>query len=313
MALHFKQSLEHFVATTFGFDERIFTEFAYDVGTTPLSSLYYPLATVILYCILIPTLQGFMVGKKSPPLKHILIVHNLFLCVVSALLAMYMALTLAIYFEHHNYSVGHVFCSLDWNDQRGSLTLAFYINHLLKYYELLDSIFLALKHKDIGFLHAYHHPATLVLTWTQLVDNTSVQWTIIFLNLLVHVVMYFYYFMSLLKVKLPWKKCVTIFQIVQFVLDASFIYGACITIYFFGGCRSSARAAIIGAFIITSYLYLFIEFYIEIYNTKAQARRLLLSKQKKALAIQQQPNQTKDDTHHQPLLFLKKGAIITKE
>merc|ERR1712212_1245685 len=66
-----------------------------------------------------------------------------------------------------------LFCALNHHEQRGTLSFIYYVNHLLKYYELLDTVFLALKKKNIGFLHGYRPPATLVLTWGQLVDSTG--------------------------------------------------------------------------------------------------------------------------------------------
>ena len=131
--------------------------------------------------------------------------------------------------------------------------------------QLIDTVFLALKKKKIGFLHFYHHPATLMLTWIQLADVTGVQWIPILLNLCVHSVMYFYYAMSVLKVKMPWKRLVTILQISQFVLDIIACYSAWL-ILGLRSCHGTHRAAFAGCAILTSYLWLFVEFYQKIYR-----------------------------------------------
>jgi fatty acid elongase 3 len=142
-----------------------------------------------------------------------------------------------------------------------------------------------------AFLHTYHHGATALLCYTQLIGHTPVSWPVITLNLAVHVVMYWYYFQSARGIRIWWKKYITVGQITQFVLDlgtsfhpvplvssnnfAGFIYFASFT-YFtstywphvpnMGKCAGEEFAAIAGICIITSYLFLFLAFYFATYK-----------------------------------------------
>eukprot|EP01083_Nonionella_stella_P294882 1002221_1 len=263
-----RDEMQSIITTVTGLESSYITEFEFQVGKIPMTSLRFPLITVLLYCIFIPLLQNYMKGRSAPPLKYILIIHNIFLSSISFFLAIFLIVSLLSISQQYNYGFTTVFCALNHYEQTGHLQFIYYVNHLLKYYELLDTIFLALKGKKISFLHGYHHPATLVLTWTQLIDSTGVQWVVILLNLFVHSVMYFYYTMAALKIRMPWKKIVTISQIVQFILDLTACYTAWAVHNFYGKCFGTNRAGITGCFILSSYLFLFVDFYQMTYNKK---------------------------------------------
>ncbi|QEL58070.1 hypothetical protein CJJ09_000101 [Candidozyma auris] len=77
--------------------------------------------------------------------------------------------------------------------------------------------------------------------------------------------MYWYYFLAARGIRVWWKEWVTRFQIIQFILDLGFVYFATFhkLIYF---------AAYYGCAILSSYLVLFIAFYIDVYKRKGSRR-----------------------------------------
>ncbi|KAL3470323.1 ELO family [Aspergillus californicus] len=262
-------------------------------GSTPMTTVQGTLATLATYYVVV--LGGRQLMKNVPAFKlqTAFVLHNFILTVISGgLLALFLEQLLPTLW---NNGVLHAICDPQggWTDE---LVVLYYLNYLTKYLELLDTVFLVLKKKPLTFLHTYHHGATALLCYVELVGRTSVSWVPITLNLTVHVVMYWYYFQSARGIRIWWKRYITILQIAQFVIDIGFIYFASYTFFastYFpwvpntGACMGDETAACFGVFIISSYLLLFISFYVTTYNAKApklfdHASRAL-SAQKKGL------------------------------
>ena len=94
----------------------------------------------------------------------------------------------------------------------------------IKIFELLDTVFMILRHKQrqISFLHVYHHGSMLILTDLGQRYYPYIPFAVyLLLNSIVHVVLYFYYGLTALYPDNPpqWKRQMTEIQILQFFLD----------------------------------------------------------------------------------------------
>ncbi|KAI7865422.1 GNS1/SUR4 family-domain-containing protein [Spinellus fusiger] len=253
-------------------------QFTYTEGVTPLSTVNEVVATCITYFIVIFGGRYLMTNIPAFKFKFFFQVHNFLLTVVSGII---LALMVEQIFPIlYNHGLLYAICSNEAWTQR--LELLYYLNYLVKYWELIDTVFLVLKKKKLEFLHYYHHSLTMVLCFTQLNGKTSVSWVPIVLNLTVHVLMYYYYFRTAAGAKIWWKKYLTTMQIIQFVIDLVAIY-FCTYTYFtatywphfpnMGSCAGTETSALFGCALLSSYLLLFINFYRITYKEKAEAAR----------------------------------------
>ncbi|OLN86790.1 putative elongation of fatty acids protein 1 [Colletotrichum chlorophyti] len=262
-------------------------EFEFVYGRTPFSTLTEAMTMVVLYLVVIFGGREVMRNRKPLELNTLFKIHNLFLSLLSgALLVLFIEQLVPSLWRGGLYE--NICGASGWTQP---LVLLYYVNYLTKYYELIDTVFLMVKKKPLTFLHCYHHPATALLCFTQLIGDTPISWVPITLNLTVHVVMYWYYFQTARGVKVWWKQWITRLQIAQFVLDLGFVYFASYDVfadYYFGDwlphvgrCGGKLFAAVAGGSILTSYLVLFIMFYISTY--KKAGRRAAEKKSKAAV------------------------------
>ncbi|CAK5269803.1 unnamed protein product, partial [Mycena citricolor] len=229
-------------------------------GQTPLSTTPVVLGTLAAYLATIFGIQAAMKNRPPQKLNALFQVHNVFLSGGSLLLLVLMMEEVIPIIWKNGFL--NAICREDsWTPR---LEFYYMINYYFKYIELIDTVFLAFKKKPLAFLHVFHHSATALLCYSQLLGKTSISWTVISLNLTVHVLMYYYYYATAGGARIWWKKYLTMMQITQFVIDLFLVYfgtyGHFASTYYdgilphVGNCAGTESAAVFGCALLTSYL-----------------------------------------------------------
>ncbi|KAF9235424.1 GNS1/SUR4 membrane protein, partial [Melanogaster broomeanus] len=235
---------------------------AYIPGETPFSTWPVVASMAVTYLAVVLGTREIMKDREPLKLTTLFRAHNLLLSAGS--LVLMTLLGEEVFLNWLKVGTFGSLCAQEAYTDR--LEYYLMLNYYFKYYEFLDTIFLALKKKPLSFLHVYHHAATAVLAFVQLNGRATTCWVAAFLNLGVHVLMYYYYFATAGGAKLWWKKHLTTMQIFQFVIIlastvfASYHYAAYnwfpTSLPHMGNCAGTPTAGISGALIISSYLTL---------------------------------------------------------
>ena len=111
-------------------------------------------------------------------------------------------------------------CSSEW-----SPNTAFWVNIYIwsKIPEMIDTLLLILKKKKVIFLHVWHHFSVTIIMWHTGSYNPNDNLSIICmgLNYSVHTLMYGYYALSSINIKIPYPQIITGIQIIQFLIGLS--------------------------------------------------------------------------------------------
>lgn len=176
----------------------------------------WPFAGVCFYLLVKDVLKRLCTSLgttgKSQMFKQIALVHNLLLCSFS-LWSSWNVWSLTI--KHlQQYGMVHVYCNDDlWNDGLAFWGMLFYIS---KYWELVDTMLLIWKQRQPSFLQVYHHSVTIICAYWLQVSHSQVMFLFVGLNATVHTVMYAYYALTVLGVRVKGKSLITVMQMIQF-------------------------------------------------------------------------------------------------
>lgn len=233
-------------------------------NTLPLVIYEWPIpSTVIIYLLFVFTIPLFM--KNKQPIffiKRLIPVYD----IIQVLANVYLV-TLAFHDFSFVLNLINGLCgntTLSEPQQKRFIYLA-YLWLLLKISDFLDTVFFILlkKNSHVTFLHVYHHTTTMLIAYFVFrflrIEQSALY---AFVNCIVHSVMYLYYFLTAMEIKVSWKRCVTMLQIFQFFLLLS-------VTTFLTTCQKDRKYFYFSVYCVLQcvmYIYLFGKFYLQSYK-----------------------------------------------
>lgn len=128
-----------------------------------------------------------------------------------------------------------------------------------------------LLRRQVSFLHVYHHVSISLAWWFALrAAPGGDSYFGAMVNSWIHVMMYSYYTLALLKIACPWKRYLTQAQLVQFVS----VVGYTIICYTKQPPGTWVMPYLVQLFEMISLLVLFLHFYRKAYRSKQESKRL---------------------------------------
>jgi len=245
----------------------------FDPHKLPLMSSVWP--SVVIGCLYLLVLRlgpSFMKNRQPFELKPFLAVYNVF--------QVFACLHFLINVFRTGYQLNFLWkCHMTGFENLSHVKLLYFC-YILKGIEFIETICFVLrkKYKQMSFLHVYHHVSTFIFAYFGVTRvGTGMLLTPYMLNMIVHSIMYSYYFASIYikdfdKI-IGIKKSITIMQMVQFTLILFNAVRALQT-----GCGVSP---IFFAFFIPNILIIFYEFY-EFYKSAYLKRGSAVHKGTKA-------------------------------
>ena len=225
---------------------------------------HYVFLISAVYLTAIYGLKKFMKNRVQYELRVILIIWNAFLAVFSILGALRTVPEFAYIITEKGikYSV----CTETFSYGITGLWSSLFI--LSKPLELLDTVFLILRKRDLIFLHWYQHLTVLLYVWYAMVEYPTTGRWFATINYSIHAIMYTYYTIMALKiVRVP--KLISMFitslQIIQMVVGVYVNVKAYQYKKNGEACGVSYENIYIALLMYASYFYLFFKFFFDKY------------------------------------------------
>jgi len=226
-----------------------------------------------LYVVLVFSGQAWMASRPAFQLRGLLAAWSAFLAIFSI---MGFARTLPEFI--HTLTTGGLYKSIcdtsfvETNKVSGYWTWLFTLS---KMPELGDTVFIVLRKQQLIFLHWYHHLTVLIYVFYCFSQFTSCARWFMIMNYFVHSVMYSYYALKAMRVRVPRSvsMMITSLQLVQMVIGCAINYLAFQFKRSGYDCSVTDENLMYSSLMYASYFVLFARFFYNAYFSKLDRKR----------------------------------------
>ncbi|GMS93367.1 hypothetical protein PENTCL1PPCAC_15542 [Pristionchus entomophagus] len=234
-----------------------FQEFNYHrAGRWMDDHVVFTFQAVVLYLATIFSIQYWMKGREPFKLQIPVATWNFSIALVSGVCAWSMTPEFIDSVFHKGFNAS--LCSTREEVFSGNNGLALFVLLFARLPEFIDTLFIVLRKQPLLFIHYYHHAFTLCFTWFTYSSAFPSARHAIYVNALIHTVMYSYYLLTTLRIRPPpiVARCITIGQIVQFIyILYALVHLTAISFVNGEPCQINAKSLALTWFMDLSYLF----------------------------------------------------------
>ncbi|XP_023212708.1 putative fatty acid elongation protein 4 [Centruroides sculpturatus] len=161
---------------------------------------HYSIYISIFYILAIKILQRYMKDRPPYNFNRAFTIWNGILAVYSICSSIRLIPILFEQFKHFTFY--EILCNKSIVDNTSPLLFWATLFAFSKVWELGDTIMIILHKRKLMFLHCYHHPTMLIMSWYASYKRSTYLMMIVYTNLYVHSLMYTYFTVKCMSIKI---------------------------------------------------------------------------------------------------------------
>lgn len=222
------------------------------------------------YLLIIFQLQSFMKNRPRLELKNCLIIWNIGLAIFS--LMGFLRCFPEFLYSFTEFGFKYSVCVPSFVEENKVSAFWYKMFGLSKVVELGDTLFIVLRKQKLIFLHWYHHTIVIIYAFYHGADYPAMFRWYVWINYAVHALMYSYYAMRAMKIRVPrlHAMSITVLQILQMVVAIT------VSVYAYfhrHECNVGVPTVIMTLFLYISFFVLFLNYFFKTYLKDEPTRK----------------------------------------